>query len=162
MGTLLKFIGGIVLLIIVIAALSGGSSTKKATDLKTSPDATATPSSSAPASSATAVTPDPHASASLTCDYLLSPGISAPNHFVGGGDLRNSGNIGVIVKVTARWQRLGQAPARIAKSYRVRRGQTRTVNFSVPATIEDISAHQSANAKCSTHATVAGTFGKAA
>lgn len=105
----------------------------------------------------------PRVHASLTCDYLLSADFesSVAGHFVAGGDLRNTGNIGVVVRVKGSWRRLGSNPVELVKRYRLVVGQSRTVNLRVAASGEDIDAHQASGSKCSVTQKITATFGQA-
>lgn len=100
----------------------------------------------------------------LNCDYLLkfSDDLQSNDHkFVGGGTLMNTGNVGIRVQVTFKWNLLGQNPLIIRKVYKLKRGAERDINVSAPASTEQIDAHQSADGKCSSKVRIVGTFGKA-
>jgi hypothetical protein len=105
------------------------------------------------------IEPDPDGEYDVDCDYLLGSGDNY--RFVAGGDLENTGNIGIVVQVVVTWDRLGSPPARVEKRYRVRTNATREVQVSVPATLDDIDAHQSADADCDVRVRIVDTFGNA-
>lgn len=108
--------------------------------------------------------PDDRGSYEMRCDYELgdfgdSGDPSQGYRFVAGGTLRNTGNIGIRVRVTYKWKLLGRDPLTVRKHYRLRRGQSRDVNLTVPVTENDIDSHQSAAGDCSTKVTIVATFG---
>lgn len=98
----------------------------------------------------------------LACDYVLGDLNESEQgfRFVGGGTIRNKGNIGIRVRVTFRWQQLGSTALVERKTYRVPVGKTREVNVTRPATGDEIDLHQAADGKCSARATIVGRFGK--
>ena len=142
------------------------ASTSKSVDsgpAKTNPVTGATTSEEAPAR--TREEPNPDGTSNLTCDYVLgdfneSGDPSKGFRFIGGGRIRNTGNIGIVVRVTFTWDMLGQEPLRVRKKYRLRRDQSRRVNVSVPGTQDQIDLHQSAHGDCRSHVTILDTFGK--
>lgn len=86
---------------------------------------------------------EPAAEITGKCDYLLGD-----YRFVGSADIANTGSGPVRVRVTATWEQLGERPIRQRKTVTVREGDTRRVRFKVPATVDQISAHQSADGEC--------------
>lgn len=108
--------------------------------------------------------PDPDAEYKLNCAYLLgdfgeSGDPSKGYRFVGGGTLRNTGNVGVRVRVTYKWQLLGQSPKTLKKTYKLLHGQgPREVDSTVPATSDEIDQHQRADGDCSAKATIIGVL----
>jgi len=111
------------------------------------------------------VVADPNGEYDLNCDYLLkfdeSLNGNNDHRFVGGGTLENTGNIGIRVRVTYKWKLLGQGPLTVKKTYKVRRNETRDIAVNIPATDDQIDAHQSADGDCTAKATIVGTFGEA-
>ena len=95
----------------------------------------------------------PTAEVKLNCDYLLGEGLNDYS-FIAGGDVKNTGDVPVTVLVKAKWSRLGSDQVTASKTVKVPSGRTKEVQLSVPATMEDISAHQSAAAKCSANGTI--------
>lgn len=102
--------------------------------------------------------PAPDIEDDLTCDYQLE-GSGQPYRFVAGGDIVNSGNVSVAVRVRVRWRELGAEGTRTEKTYRIRRGQAREVNISVPTTIDGILAHQQADGACEATASIQDVIG---
>jgi hypothetical protein len=107
---------------------------------------------------------DPQGQFTLNCDYELGDfGDSGdPNlgfRFIAGGDIRNTGNVGLVVRVTYRWKMLGQPTVKVSKNYRLSVDKTREIDFSMPVTGEQIDAHQSADGECSARAKYIDTFG---
>jgi hypothetical protein len=110
-------------------------------------------------------TPDPTGEYKLRCDYELgdfgeSGDPSQGYRFIAGGTLHNIGNVGIRVRVTYSWKRLGQNALVVKKHYRLRRGETRDVNLTLPVSESDIDAHQSADGDCTAKATVLSSFGQ--
>ncbi len=101
----------------------------------------------------------------LKCDYLLgdfgeSGDPSKAERFVAGGTLKNTGNVGIVVKVNVRWDLLGTEPARFSDTYRVKREGSKRVNVTVPALEGQIDAHQSADGECKASTTITDSFGQ--
>jgi len=100
--------------------------------------------------------PNPDAEYDLTCDYLLGD----PDYsFVAGGDVTNTGNIGVVAEVKVSWTLLGSDPVTTTKSIRLKPGKTKDVQISLPASMDQIDAHQSADGDCDVTAAMVDTFG---
>lgn len=92
----------------------------------------------------------PDVSDHLRCDYLLG----SEYRFVGGGRLRNDGTEDARVKVTFTWMLLGSDPVKESKTVNVPAGRGRDVQVSLPATGDQIDAHQSAEGECRTNSVV--------
>ena len=110
------------------------------------------------------VLPEPSADYSQTCDYLLPDDINSSNYrFIGTSVVRNTGNIGAVVRVVFQWGQAGGQPVRVVRKVRVPYGGERTVNVDVPATGENIERLQSLpfDQQCKVQAAVVGTFGEA-
>lgn len=141
------------LLILAILAMGADSC-----DTTTSEKATTGSEQGQPAADTKA---KPEVEHDLNCDYLLkfSDDLQGEDHhkFVGGGTLTNTGNVTARVQVTFKWSLLGEPALVVRKTYKVRKGHRRDVNVSVPATGEQIDAHQSGNSKCSAKAKIVGT-----
>jgi hypothetical protein len=115
------------------------------------------PESAEPLTEATGtVAESPDGEYDLNCDYVLEPSY----RFIGGGTIENTGNIGIRVRVTYKWRLLGQGSHIEQRTYRLKPGQSREVDVSVPATGEQISAHQSADSDCKTSVKMLDTFGQ--
>lgn len=94
---------------------------------------------------------EPDVSHRLKCDYLLG---DSDYRFVGGGRVKNDGPSDVRVRVNFTWIMLGSDPVKHSETVRVPSGQGRDVQVSVPASIDEISAHQSADGECRSNARV--------
>jgi hypothetical protein len=81
--------------------------------------------------------------------------------FLATADLENTGNIGVVVRVTATWDQLGGAPVQMIKTVKVWPTAKRPVPFERVVSQDQLSRHQSAEGKCNVTAKVVDTFGKA-
>lgn len=105
--------------------------------------------------------PEPEADSQLTCAYLLGDfgesGDPAQGYrLVGGGDVRNTGEVPARVEVRFSWEMLGAEPVRQQKTFFVKAGRTRRVAITVPVTQTQIDAHQAADGKCRSHAEIVG------
>ena len=109
--------------------------------------------------------PNPDGDYDLNCAYELGDfgesGDPAKGYrFVAGGTLVNTGNIGIRVRVTYKWKLLGRLPITLRKHYKVRRGEERDVNSTVPATGNEIERHQKSDSDCSTSVKIVESFGE--
>lgn len=104
-------------------------------------------------------TPNPEAKLSSTCDYVL--GDANDDRLVADGSLRNTGNIGVKVRVTGYWRQAGQGPIKKAKTYRLAAGQTASVELGVNVGYNEISLLQAVarDRQCYVKLSIVGTFG---
>jgi hypothetical protein len=75
--------------------------------------------------------PDPKGEFDTKCDYLLRDDLD-DHTFVAGGTLINTGNVGIVVKFTARWTLLGGDPVTTSRTVRVRRAKRRTCRYHSP------------------------------
>lgn len=103
----------------------------------------------------------PKAEYDLTCDYVLGDFNESGDptkgfRFLGGGTIRNTGNVGIRVRATFRWKQLGAAPIVKRKTFRVPAGREKDVNLTVPATPDQIDLHQSAEGDCTARAAIVG------
>jgi zinc-ribbon domain len=110
-------------------------------------------------------TPNPDGKVKLKCDYELgdfgdSGDPSQGFRFIAGGTIKNTGNVGIVVKVVAKWQLLRQDPLRFTERVRLRAGKRKRISISIPVTQDQIDAHQSADGDCNTNATIVDSFGR--
>lgn len=162
-------LGAFVLVSIGVAIGGGSSSTSngngkeiaKAT-VTSSATSTSTPEPDPTEPPKIHAVPDPKGSYNLNCDYVLGDfSESAQGYrFVAGGRLRNTGNIGIVARVKVSWEQLGQPPVTSIKTVSIRRGHSKRVSFSLPATSDQIDLHQSADGNCSTKVKIIDQFGK--
>jgi hypothetical protein len=109
----------------------------------------------------------PDAEFTSSCDMLMPDDVLSGNYsLVGSAKVRNTGNVGIVVKVSARWDQVASDDIRDSKSVRVPRGKSRSVKFRVPATQSQISEFQESpdyfnNGACKINVRVTDTFGKA-
>jgi hypothetical protein len=103
----------------------------------------------------------PSGTSLLRCDYSLAwNAADDPNyHFIGGGTLSNTGNVGIVVLVTYKWRLLGQGSVERHRTYRLLPGRSRDVDIRIRASQTQVEAHQAANSKCSAKAETIDTFG---
>lgn len=154
----------------VLGALLGGGDTTKT--IKTSDNARGENGPVATAEEDTkpsTIAASPEADYKLACAYELgdfgeSGDPKKGYRFTAGGTINNTGNIGIRVRVTYKWQRLGQAPLIVKMTYRVRRNEERDVATTVPTSQDQISAHQDSpgHGECKPKVSIISTFGKAA
>lgn len=90
-------------------------------------------SSSAPAANNG---PDAKAKLTGTCDYSLSETLGGNDTFTAEVDVKNTGNIGIKVKVTALWPQFGFGPLKSSRTVTVPYRKTVTVRFQHPASSE--------------------------
>lgn len=133
-------------------------------DCSTEPEQPAKDESQKPEKPAAAV-PDPKGTFEGNCNYLLgdfTEGTEAGYKLVAGGTVENTGNVGIVATVKARWTMLGAEPVTESRKVRLKRGQSKEVQLRVLATQAQVDAHQAADGKCKTDVTIVDTFGKAA
>jgi hypothetical protein len=133
-----------------------GSETSAPAEETTEPEITAEEAPPAP-------TPEPDGKFESQCDYVLGDFSESASgfRFIGQAKLENTGNIGIVLRVIAAWDLLGQPPFRIRKQARVPYGATKTVRFSKVVSQDQIDLHQSADSECRVNATIVDTFGEA-
>ena len=109
-----------------------------------------------------AAPPDPKASYSQVCDYLLGDFTESSSgfRFVADAHIKNAGNVGIEVDVTASWDQIGGAPFKATKTVRIPYGGKKKVSFTRVATQDQIDRHQSTNAHCRVKARIVETFGE--
>ncbi len=114
------------------------------------------------AASPPAPDPNPDGTFSSSCDYLLGDFGDGDYRFVASAKMKNTGNIGIVVKAVAKWEQIGGGPIKDDTEVRVKTRSSRTVHFDVPATSDQIDRHQSLNGfnNCSVKLTIVDTFGK--
>jgi len=167
--TVLASIGGLVVIAIILSLIpSGGSGGQHVS--ASSPSVQAAASSSAPAP-----TPPPQANPDGTyqgsCDYLLGSdpvGGFGPStaREIGEIDLKNTGNVGVVVKTRITWPQEGAAPITARKTVHLPFGASKIVRFKVPMTGDQVDLLQSwqerhdFNDGCTYHAAFTQTYGQ--
>jgi len=174
MGKLIKWTVIVVVLLGIGAALGSSSSEDDGEKItKATDQAAKTVSDTASTEEAEADEPEPTPEPrfreqeepdgrfEMNCDYVLPDDFDSEDYrFIAGGELENTGNVGIKVRVTYKWEMLGQPDYKESEVYRLRRGQTRDVDVSYPITSGDIDSHQSADGECDVNATIIDTFGK--
>ena len=163
---LTALIAVLALIVVAVAAANIGSSpagTKSAsgTDQASSPPAF-TPSP--------APVPSPDATYSTgECDYTLGAANFSVGGFpnakaIAGTNIRNTGNIGIVVRATAYWQVTGHSSLKQVKVIHVGAGDHQRVTFSkgIPAYLLDGLQNAAFQAHwCGVHAVITNTFGVA-
>lgn len=138
-----SIIAGLLLLAGIFAAVAAGSGS----DGTSTPRARAVPATSAAPSANAAAAPaasaDPKGKALLVAaNYELGNSGMGPYTVVAEVDLTNTGNIGTVDRVTAKWPQLGLPPLRMTKTVHVAAGHSKAVRFSMPVSQGQISALQ--------------------
>jgi len=147
----------------VAAALSGGNGGR--------PAATSTstgPASPVYASPVTAATPSPDGKYNGACDYTLgSDPVGGTAMATGDIQVRNTGNVGIAIKLKITWPQQGYAPLAMTKTVKLATGASRDVQFhrSISQTeIENLQnwqgSHDYADG-CTYKGTIIHTFGPA-
>jgi hypothetical protein len=108
------------------------------------------------------VAANPDAKYTSQCDYLLGNFNDLdPNgyRFVAGARITNTGNVGVVVELRAKWDQLGTSPITKTRQTRIDVGKSKPVNITVLATGDQIDLHQSADGHCSAKVALVDTYG---
>ena len=109
--------------------------------------------------------PDPDADYTSNCDYTLGDFSESASgyRFLADARIRNTGNIGIVLRVRAAWDQIAAPPIREEKTVRLRPGQGRQVNFVRVVSQNELDLHQSVEQfpKCRVKATIIDTFGEA-
>jgi len=163
MKAVLKWLAiGFFALVVLGALVGGDDSTTETTPTKTAGVAVEPDAEPEPEPEAELEPEKTDGEYELDCAYELGEGTDdnpfADYRFTAGGTLNNTGNTNIRVRVTYKWKRLGSSAKTARKTYRVKEGQERDVNITVPASQLDISAHQNADGDCSAKATIVGTY----
>src|SRR5699024_4225473 len=111
------------------------------------------------------VAPQPDGTYTSSCDYLLGDFTESESgfRFVADAQLRNTGNIGTITKVTVKWFLAGGDKIKEQKKVRMKPGTSRRVGFKHIATADEIDRHQAlgySGKTCVVKAALVDTFGE--
>ena len=159
-------IAGLVVIIVIIALAAGsGQGDKTGTAPASSSPAKAAGTASPPPSPA--AVPSPDGTFQGSCDYTLgdSPATGTAAA-VGDIDAKNTGNIGIVVKLTITWPQEGYAPLTMSKTVRIPSGGEQDPQFHRPLSYDQITRLQSYQAGhgyadgCTYHGEITGTFGQ--
>ena len=104
--------------------------------------------------------PDMTWGASTPClDHLMRP-LPSTTNAVADARVRNTGNIGIVTRVVATWDRAGRPQLKAEKEVRVPYGATKSVHFRAPIDQATSDAIYSAN-RCDLDITIVNTYGEA-
>jgi len=151
------------------SASASGSNKQGAAASPNSPAVTTSPPTIPPTSTSTSsapapVAPDPKASYTKSCDYLLGDFSESMSgfRFVANAKIRKTGNVGIVVEVTATWGQLGTAPIKVVKTTKIAVGSSKTVQITKVATSNQIDLQQAGGSGqgCNVKATISDTFGE--
>lgn len=87
--------------------------------------------------------PEPDARFSASCDVLFGDYTNDEYWFVGNAKMKNTGNIGLVVRVRARWDQVASPNLKDEKTVRIPAGRSKSVKFRVPITSAQVDEHQS-------------------
>lgn len=112
--------------------------------------------------------PEAHPALDYTkaCDYVLgdfSEHSSTGYRFIAGADITNTGNVGIVVKVVAKWKQLGTDSVVESETVKVQYGKEKSVQITKPVGQNEIDLIQSAQGAgkiCSVTAKIVDTFGE--
>ena len=163
-------IGAVALVVIVVGislAVGGGSKAKPVTRAASPATTTASPSTSSP--EVAAASPQPDGTFQGACDYTLgdSPSTGTADA-IGDIDATNTGNVGIVVKLTITWPQEGYSPIKQVKTVRIGYGGEKDVQFHRPLTGTELDrlqsyqlGHGGSGDGCTYHGEMTGTFGAA-
>jgi hypothetical protein len=109
---------------------------------------------------------DPSGTYSSSCDYVLgdfSDNTASGFRFVAQAVIKNTGNIGTVDTVTARWFQAGTAPVVASKTVKVLAGSSKRVGLTEEVSQDQIDLIQSLGYgdNCKVKVTIGDTFGSA-
>jgi hypothetical protein len=133
-------VAGLVGLIVVIAGLAGGTKTAKVPVVTP----VTAPASSQPApTQPAAVVPSPDGTFQGSCNYDLgSDPAGGTATATGDIDATNTGNIGIVVRLTITWPQEGFSPLKMTRTIRLPKGGEQDVQFHRPLSYDQISRLQ--------------------
>jgi hypothetical protein len=155
-------VGFIVVISVVSAALSGPAHKAAAPQQSTSAP------SQAAATTAPAAAPSPDGTFTGSCNYTLGDSPSTGTAMATGDiNVENTGNVGIVTKVTITWPQEGFSPLSLTKTVRVPYGGSLDVQFHRPLTgtqVDNLQNYQLGHAGddgCTYNGSMVGTFGAA-
>lgn len=102
-----------------------------------------------------------------SCEEMLPDDIMSDAYrFVASAKMRNTGNVGIVVKVKARFDQVASANVTDEKTVNIPVGKSRTAKFSIPATSGQVDEYQASpdyfgdGDSCKVHVTITDTFGR--
>jgi hypothetical protein len=141
--------------LLAVAAMGAGSCGKSGSETKTGSlgdtSTTAKPGEA-----------NPDGTYSLTCGVRLGDFTEGPHgyRFVADGTLKNTGNIGIVVHVTGRWELKGAPPVTTTQNFKLDIDENQKVQMTVPSSQQEVDAHKKAGSHCKTNIKILRTFGK--
>jgi hypothetical protein len=131
-------------------------------------ESTGTPSvapSASPSPSPPPPAEDPDGTYTTSCDYLLGnfTQTQAGYRAIATAKVKNTGNIGTVLRVKAHWDMVGRPSLVAEKTVQLKVGQSRKVDFSEVLSSDELDAMQNAALDfddwCNVKATITDTFG---
>ena len=97
---------------------------------------------------------------SSTCDYVLGDFTESSRgfRFVANANLKNTGEIGIVVRLAAQWKQGGKGPIKVVKIVKVPVGRTQNVGITRIATGDEIDLHQATDQGCTVKASIIDTL----
>jgi hypothetical protein len=150
---------------LVIGGAIGGADTSADPNPTTSGSASPLFNSPSPSADAPPVA-DPSGTYSHSCDYVLgdfSDNTASGFRFVAQAVIHNTGNIGTVDTVTARWFQAGTSPVVASKTVQVKAGASKRVGLTEEVSQDQIDLIQSLgyDSNCVVKVTIGDTFGEA-
>jgi hypothetical protein len=151
---------------LVIGAVGGASSTSADPTPSSNDQASSSANHlfSSPSPSADAPpAADPAGTYSHSCDYILGDFTNQDYRFVADATIHNTGNIGTVDTVTARWFQAGTKPVVASKTVKVLAGGSKRVGLTEHVTSDQIDLIQALGFadNCKVKVTIGDTFGEA-
>lgn len=149
--------------IAALVCVSGCASTSGHAHDETSDPSIQSDSESTSSDSET-VAPDPDGTFTSSCSYVLGDQTESKSgyRFLADAELENTGNIGIVTKVTAKWLLAGGDHVSEHKKVRLKPGKSERAGFVHVATGDEIDRHQSLDVSadnCSVDTEIVDTFG---
>jgi hypothetical protein len=103
-------------------------------------------------------TPNPRGRYHVDCDYLLGDNLNDYS-FVASGTLRNTGNVGIVTRVTIEWEQIGTDPVTHEETVAIPKGKSRDVQVEIPVTGDQVDRIQSVSGReCHSNVKIIDTF----
>jgi hypothetical protein len=152
-----------------LATITACGSTAAHDSSSTASQAASSSVPASPSAAAAPAVPEPDGTYSGSCDYTLSDDFtsSISGTLTGEIDIKNTGNVGSIIRARITWPQEGYIPVAAHRTVHVRYGSSKTVRFHLPATsnvidnLQSWQEHHGFRDGCTFRATITGFFGTA-
>lgn len=103
-------------------------------------------------------TANPQGRYRVDCDYLLGDELDDYS-FVASGALRNTGNVGIVTRVTIEWDQIGTDPITHEETVAIPKGTSRDLQVEIPVTSDQIDRIQAGSGRyCDSKVKIIDTF----